>query len=287
MHTLDISIEELQRLISEKISAIQSARDAEAARIVDEKKAREALEATRRERRAMAAAAALDRSQAVEELAKLRVEAGQLSQEVEDHRLIMTAKSDSGKQQEYCNEFIRPRVSRLEVVRKKISALEAGRRGSGSGRKRANCEHSNVRSTCKECIAISYNDQTKREAGPRRRRGEPGANRGPGAAARGDARSPGDRGRRRAEASVRALRGRAAGPAGPVLLEVAASAGRDHPGAALSAGCGQQPFPREGEGGGTGGAALYAALVHHVPRCLLSSSPIWTGATERTAKRWS
>ena len=57
----------------------------------------------------MAAAAALDRSQAVEELAKLRVEAGQLSQEVEDHRLIMTAKSDSGKKQEYCNEFIRPR----------------------------------------------------------------------------------------------------------------------------------------------------------------------------------
>jgi hypothetical protein len=78
MHTLDISIEELQRLISEKISAIQSARDAEAARIVDEKKAREA----------------------------------------------------SGV----------------------------------SGRKRAKCEHSKVKSTCEECKAISYNEQTKREA---------------------------------------------------------------------------------------------------------------------------
>ena len=96
MHTLDISIKELQRLISEKTSAIQSAKGAEAARIVDEKRAREALEAARRERRALAA--------------------------------------------------------------------EDGRRGSGSGRKRAKCEHSRVKSTCEECKAIISNEQTKRAA---------------------------------------------------------------------------------------------------------------------------
>ena len=33
-------------------------------------------------------------------------------------------------------------------------------------------------------------------------------------------------------------------------------------------------------------AAGHASLVHHVPRFLLSSSPIWTGATERTGERF-
>ena len=32
-------------------------------------------------------------------------------------------------------------------------------------------------------------------------------------------------------------------------------------------------------------AAGHASLVHHVPRFLLSSSPIWPGATERTGER--
>ena len=124
MDALEASIEEMRRLISEKISAIERAREGEAARIIDDKRARETREAEWRQSQALAAAAALDRSQTEEKLDQLRVEVDQLSREVEQHLKTMNALSDPKERGDCRNELIRPRVSRQEDVRKKISAFE-------------------------------------------------------------------------------------------------------------------------------------------------------------------
>ena len=130
-------------MISEKISAIERAREGEAARIIDDKRARETREAEWRQSQALAAVAALDRSQTEEKLDQLRVEVDQLSREVDECRGLMNALSDTREQGDYRNTVIRPLVSRLEDVRKLISALEvqlalhgpqAGRHESSSSR---------------------------------------------------------------------------------------------------------------------------------------------------------
>jgi hypothetical protein len=121
---LDTSIEVKRRLISEKKSAIERAREGEAARIIDDKRARETMEAEWRQSQALVAAAALDRSRTEEKLDELRAEVDQLSQKVDDCSVLMNALSDTREQGDYRNEFIRPLVSRLEDVRKLISALE-------------------------------------------------------------------------------------------------------------------------------------------------------------------
>ena len=82
------------------------------------------MEAEWRQSQALAAAAALDRSRTEEKLDQLRVEVDQLSREVDDRRVLMNALSDTREQGDYRNAVIRPLVSRLEDVRKMISALE-------------------------------------------------------------------------------------------------------------------------------------------------------------------
>ena len=123
MNRLDALISEKTGLIAEKKSAINRARDTEAARIAEAKAESEEADQCKRVGLALDAAASLGRPHMEAELAKLRVEVDQLAMEVGQHLETMNALPGQD-QRDYRNNFIWPRIKRQEEASQLISAFE-------------------------------------------------------------------------------------------------------------------------------------------------------------------